>query len=218
MKKNILIVEDDIDLNSTISKFLKHKGFEIYSVYDGQSAIDVVYENQYELVLLDIKLPNMDGFEVAKEIRTFSTVPIIFLTSLNSQDDIEKGFISGADDYIIKPFSLNELLLRVKAILRRMYKNENIINITDNIYFNSDDLILYKDNEIVELTAKEITLLSLFLKNKGVILSKEKIFDILYQYDEIPKEASLRVFITKLRAIIGKEKFQNIKGIGYKYV
>ena len=218
MKKNILIVEDDIDLNSTISKFLIHKGFEVSSVYDGQSAVEKVYEYQYNLILLDVKLPSLNGFEVAKNIREFSSVPIIFLTSLNSQDDIENGFISGADDYIIKPFSLNELVLRVEAILRRIYKNEHKIEIANNIYFNSDKLVLYKNEHIVDLTAKEITLLALFLQNQGKILSKDEIFNILYQYDEMPNEASLRVFVTKLRAIIGKDKIENIKGVGYKYV
>jgi len=217
MKTDVLLVEDDIDLNSTIVKFLTLKGFAVDSVFDGQDAIEKIYEKQYSIILLDVKLPVYDGFEVAKKVREFSTVPIIFLTSLNSQNDIEKGFVSGADDYITKPFSLNELYLRINAIVKRLYHNEEKIIISKNIYFNPKDLILYIDNKAVELTVKETKLLALFLQNPNKVLTKDEIFDYLYEYDQLPNEASLRVFINKLRNLIGKEKIHTIKGVGYKY-
>ncbi len=218
MKRKILIVEDDRDLNSTVDKFLKIKGFETASVYDGDSAIDIAYEKEFDIVLLDVKLPYADGFEVAKEIRSSKNTPIIFLTSLNSEKDVEKGFVSGGDDYITKPFSLNELLLRINAILRRVYKNENIINITEKIKFNTENLTLIKDDEPVHLTAKEVRLMSLFLQNRDKIVSRKEIFDSVYEYEEEPNEASLRVFINRLRNIIGKHRIQTIKNIGYQYV
>ena len=218
MKRKILVVEDDRDLNSTISKFLNIKEFEVESVYDGDSTIDIAYEKEFDIILLDVKLPFTDGFEVAREIRGSKNTPIIFLTSLNSQKDVEKGFVSGGDDYITKPFSLNELLFRIKAILRRVYKNENTIQITEKIKFNTENLTLLKDNEPVHLTAKEVKLISLFLQNRDKIISREEIFDTVYEYEEEPNEASLRVFINRLRNIIGKEKIQTIKNIGYKYV
>ena len=218
MKKKILITEDDNDLNSTISKFLALKDFEVKSVYDGQSAVDKVYEEHFDIILLDIKLPFINGYDVAKNIREFSDVAIIFLTSLDSQKDIEQGFLSGGDDYITKPFSLNELLLRINAILRRTFENKEKIQITDEIYFDTIKSSLFKNQEPVKLTAKEIKLLQLFLKNKNSVLTRETIFNDIYDYEEKPNEASLRVFINKLRHLIGKDKIQTVKNIGYKYV
>ena len=218
MNKKILIVEDDNDLNSTLSKFLTIKGFECCSVYDGQEAVDKVYEENFDLVLLDVKLPSMDGFEVSKTIRETNDIPIIFLTSLDGQKDIEKGFLNGGDDYITKPFSLNELLLRVNAILKRVYKTHSQIKITENIYFDIENLTLKKEDKIIHLTQKELKLLKLFLQNQNKTLQREDIFSYIYDFDEEPNEASLRVFINKLRHLIGKEKIKTIKNVGYRYV
>ena len=216
--KKILIVEDDVDLNTTIVKYLKMKSFECEAVYDGDDAVSMVYEKNFQLILLDIKLPSLSGFEVAKKIREFSNVPIIFLTSLDAQRDIEKGFLHGGDDYITKPFSLNELYLRINAILRRNFQNETLISISKDIVFNTSTTRLIKDKKDVHLTAKERLLLSLFLENRDKILTKEEIFSHIYEYDEDPNDASLRVFINKLRKIVGKEKIQTVKTIGYRYV
>jgi len=218
MMKKLLIVEDDVDLNSTIVKYLNMKSFECDYVYDGEEALSKVYENHYDLILLDVKLPSLNGFDVASAIRDFSTVAIIFLTSLETQKDIEKGFLSGGDDYITKPFSLNELYLRVHAILRRVFKNESLINISKSITFDTEKLLLFKNEERVHLTSKEIALLSLFLQNRDKIVQREEIFELIYTYEQKPSEASLRVFINRLRNIIGKEKIETIKNVGYRYV
>ena len=214
----LLVVEDDKDLNGTIVKYLKLKEFSVDSALDGEEALNLVYENSYDLIVLDVKLPKIDGFEVAKAIREFSDVPIIFLTSLDSQKDIQKGFLSGGDDYITKPFSLNELLLRVKAVLKRVYKNQEVIKIADNIEFFIDKELLYKDGEIIHLTPKETRLLKLFLQNPNKILSKDEITNKIYDYNEELSEGTLRVFITNLRKIIGKNKIQTVKNLGYFYV
>ena len=216
--KKILIIEDDRDLNSTVTKFLKIKSFECESAYDGEVALSMIYENRYDLILLDIKLPSMNGFKVAQEIRSFSAVPIIFLTSLSSQDDIEKGFLKGGDDYILKPFSLNELYLRINAVLKRIYKNETLITIAPNIYFNTDTKTLLKNEKNIHLTQKEMQLLDLFLQNPNKVFTREELFEHLYDYEGKPSEASLRVFINTLRKIIGKEKIETIKNFGYRYV
>ena len=213
----VLIVEDDIDLNSTIKKFLSIKGVECFSVFDGDEAINLAYEKQFDLIVLDVKLPKTNGFEVAKAIRKFSDIPIIFLTSLDSEIDIEKGFLSGGDDYIIKPFSLNELFLRIKAILKRVYKDE-IVKINDEIYFDTIKSALIVNNQEINLSQKELKLLELFLKNQDKILSKEEIFNTIYDFDEEPNDASLRVWINKFRKLFGKNKIQTIKNIGYKFV
>jgi len=214
----LLVVEDDKDLNGTIVKYLKLKEFSVDSALDGEEALNLVYENSYDLVILDVKLPKIDGFEVAKAIREFSDIPIIFLTSLDSQKDIQKGFLSGGDDYITKPFSLNELLLRVKAVLKRVYKNQEVIKIDENLEFFIDKELLYKDGKIIHLTPKETQLLKLFLQNPNKILSKEEITNKIYDYNEELSEGTLRVFITNLRKIIGKDKIQTVKNIGYFYV
>ncbi len=216
--KKLLIVEDDVDLSTTIVKYLKIKSFSCEAVYDGEDAVNIAYEKNFELILLDIKLPSLNGFEVAKKIREFSNVPIIFLTSLDTQEDIEKGFLHGGDDYITKPFSLNELYLRINAILRRNFKNETTILISKDIVFNTSNATLTKNKKDIHLTSKEILLLSLFLQNIDKTLSKEEIFSHLYEYEEEPSDASLRVFINRLRKIIGKEKIQTVKNIGYRYV
>jgi DNA-binding response OmpR family regulator len=216
--KKLLIVEDDVDLNSTIVKYLLMKSFQCDYVYDGEDALNRVYENHYDLILLDVKLPSLNGFEVAKKIREFSNVAIIFLTSLDTQKDIERGFENGADDYINKPFSLNELSLRINAILRRVYKNETSVKISSDIFFDTEKLILLQKDEKVHLTPKEIKLLTLFLQHRDKIIPREEIFELLYTYEEEPSEASLRVFINRLRNIIGKEKIETIKSVGYRYV
>ena len=216
--KKILIVEDDRDLNESIAKFLTMRFFECVSVFDGQEAVDLVYEKHFDIIILDVKLPSMNGFSVAKEIRSFSNVPIIFLTSLSSQEYIERGFLQGGDDYITKPFSLNELYLRINAIIKRVYKNETIITISSDTYFNLDNQTLYKKNRPVHLTQKELALLKLFLQNPNKIFSKDEIFNHIYEYDEEPSDASLRVFITTLRKIIGKNKIETIKNVGYRYI
>ncbi|MDQ7068446.1 MAG: response regulator transcription factor [Sulfurimonas sp.] len=126
--------------------------------------------------------------------------------------------MSGGDDYITKPFILNELLLRINAILKRVYKNENIIEINKEISFNTQELTLMQNGKLLHLTAKETKLLSFFLQNRDTLVTREEIFAVLYDYEEQPSEPSLRVFINKLRKIIGKEKIETIKNLGYRYV
>ncbi len=211
----ILLVEDDFDLNETIKEFLENS-YDVDVVFDGEEALNKAYEENFDVIILDVKLPKLNGFEVAKEIRKFKSTPIIFLTSLDSEKDVEKGFLSGGDDYIRKPFSLKELKFRIDSIIKRVY-GENIVKI-GNFEFKLDSLELIKDNQIIHLKPKIAELLKLFIQNKGKVLSKEEIFNDLYSFDEEANEASLRTFINTIRNILGKEKIQTIKGIGYKFV
>jgi len=211
----LLLVEDDFDLNETIKEFLENF-YEVEVVFDGEEAVNIVYENKFDIIILDVKLPKLDGFSVAKEIRKFKSTPIIFLTSLDSEKDIERGFLSGGDDYIRKPFSLKELKFRIDAIIKRVY-GDNIVKI-DDFEFKLGSLELIKDNQIIHLKPKVAELLKLFIQNKGKVLSKEEIFNDLYSFDEESNEASLRTFINTLRNILGKDKIQTIKGVGYKFI
>lgn len=218
MRRKILVVEDDMDLNTTLVKFLNLKDFEAIGVLDGAEAVDRVYESSFDLIILDVKLPNMDGFSVAKSIREFSSVPIVFLTSLDGQKDVEKGFGSGGDDYIKKPFSLSELHLRIEAIHRRLYKNSHIFEIDDDFSFDTKELMLYRDKQEIRLKPKESKLLSTLLQKQDTTVSKEDIFRELYGFEEIPNEESLRVFINKLRGVLGKDRIKTEKFIGYRFV
>jgi len=218
MHRKILLVEDDRELNETILDFLQLSGFDVESVFDGEEAINLAYEKSFDLILLDVKLPLVNGFDVAKEIRKTSNVPIIFITSLDAQIDVEKGFLSGADDYIKKPFALKELKLRIDAILRRMYGNSKVVNLGDDLTFNIESLELFKDGKKIHLKRKVAMLLNLFLQNRGKILTKDEIFKSLYEFNETPNESSLRTFIANLRSAIGSEKIETIKDVGYKFV
>ncbi|NPA50189.1 MAG: response regulator transcription factor [Epsilonproteobacteria bacterium] len=218
MKRKILLVEDDLELNETIGDFLKMSGFDVISVYDGEEAVIRGYEQNFDLILLDVKLPLKSGFEVAKELRKRVNTPIIFITSLDSPADVESGFLSGGDDYIKKPFLLKELKLRIDAILRRVYNNKELIELEGGFIFDVKNLELRKDNKKIHLKRKVALLLSLFLESRGRILTKEEIFERLYEYEETPNEASLRTFISNLRSILGNNSIETIKDVGYKFV
>jgi len=218
MKRKILIVEDDVSLNETVKEFLELNDFETLSVYDGDSALSAAYEHRFDLILMDVKLPGINGFEAAKEIRKFTDTPIIFITSLDSEKDIEKGFLSGGDDYVRKPFSLKELKLRIDAVLRRLYGNSEKVALGDGFEFDVRNIELLKNGEPVHLKTKVARLLNLFIKHRNEVLDKEKIFSEIYDYEETPNEASLRTFVKTLRNILGNDKIQTIKDVGYKFV
>jgi len=211
----ILLIEDDIDLNETVKEYLENF-YDVICAFDGEDGITKAYETKPDVIILDIKLPKINGFEVANEIRKFSNVPILFLTSLDSEKDVEKGFLSGGDDYIKKPFSLKELKLRIDAVLKRVYGNIQRIKIKD-FEFDLENLELFYEGKIIHLKPKVAKLLKFFIQNKNRIISKNEIFDYLYDFEE-PNEASLRTFINILRTILGKDVIITIKNRGYKFV
>jgi len=214
MSFKILLVEDDIDLNETVKEYLEDF-YEVESVFDGGEVLNRVYEKNYDLIVLDVKLPNIDGFSLAKEIRKIKDIPIIFLTSLNSEKDVEKGFLSGGDDYIKKPFSLKELKLRIDAVLKRIYGNFKVE--VGEFEFDLNTLSLKKESEIIYLKPKVAELLKFFIQNKNRVVTKQEILDYLYGLEEA-NEDSLRTFISSLRHILGKDKIKTVKNVGYKFV
>ena len=220
-KKRILLLEDDITLNETITEYLEEQGYEVESVESGDEAMDKIYENSYDLLLLDVKVPDISGFDLLKEVRgRGNTTPAIFITSLDSIDDLSEGYESGCDDYIRKPFALKELAMRMATILKRDFfhaGNEKIV-IDENIEYDVDGNILYVEGKEVTLNKKESKLLKLFLQNQNQILSHERIYDAVWDYDENASEASLRTYIKNLRKILGKEKIVSIKKQGYKFI
>jgi len=220
LKQSILLLEDDISLNDTIKQFLEHAGYQVFATFDAFEARDMLYEHSVDLMLLDIKVPYQNGFDFLFEVRNDGNdSPAIFITSLNSVDDVTKGFNVGCDDYIRKPFALKELLVRVQVLLKRHFKTiTEEINLYNGYIFNIEGLFLSKNNQKVSLKNKEIKLLSLFLKHQNKLLSYQEIFDEVWSYDEMPSQGSLRAYITKLRHYLGKNSIETIKNRGYRYV
>ncbi len=220
-KKRIMLLEDDPTLNETVVEYFEDLGYEIDGIEDGLDALDKIYENSYDILLLDVKVPQMSGFDLLKELRSRDiSTPAIFITSLNSIDDLSEGYESGCDDYIRKPFALKELLVRVESILKRdFYHNSSEkIDISKDAYYDIGSNMLYIDEKVETLNNKEAKLLKLFLQNIDQILSHERIYDALWDYDETYSEASLRTYIKNLRKILGKDKIVSIKKQGYKFI
>jgi len=220
MAQTILLLEDDLQLSDTVKQFLELQGYVVYTAYDGFGAEDLAYEKHLDLMLLDVKVPNISGFEFLKKIREKGeNMPAIFITSLNSVEDVEKGFEIGCDDYIRKPFALKELLVRIESLLKRSFgTHEEKIKIDKNLLFDIKDMSLLKDGEKVSLKTKELKLLALFLQNPNELLDYKRINQTLWDFDEEPNNGSLRTYIKIIRSTIGKEKIETVKNIGYRFV
>ena len=217
---NIFLLEDDSNLNDTIVEFLEDNGYSVQVAYDGLEAKDILYESKFDILLLDVNVPNISGFEILKDFRKEGNItPAIFITSLNGIDDLERGFNIGCDDYIRKPFELKELLLRVDTLIKKSFSQtrQNILDINSNLKYDIDNNTLLLDNNIISLGKKESILLKIFMKNIDKILTHEYIYSSIWDFDETPSEASLRTYIKNLRKIIGKEKIVSIKKQGYKF-
>jgi len=220
MKAKILLLEDDLTLSETVVEYLEENGFNVDAVYDGEKASDIMYEKNFDIFLLDVNVPFINGFELLKQKREQGVkTPAIFITSLNSMDSLECGYESGCDDYIRKPFALKELLFRIENILKRGYFHEinSRVKIDKNIEYDTNTSQLFVDNKEFSINNKESLLLKLFLQNKNETIIHERIYETLWQYEETPSESALRTYIKNLRKIIGKEKIVSIKKLGYRF-
>lgn len=220
MTVNILLLEDDQQLSDTVKQFLNYHGYEVFCAYDGFQAQDIMYEKHIGLMLLDVKVPQQNGFDFLQTLRDSGVkTPAIFITSLNSVADVTRGFDSGCNDYIRKPFALKELLVRIEALLKRRYNtHEKKITLSDGFLFDIKENLLTKNNQRVPLKTKEAKLLSLFLEYPNELLNYEKIFERLWGYDEEPSAGSLRSYIKTVRSFLGKENIETIKNVGYRFV
>jgi len=219
-KAKILLLEDDANLNETISDFLEDEGYTIESTYDGYEAQDRLYESKYDLLLLDVNTPGIDGFTLLKEARENGVLaPTIFITSLDGVDDLEKGFQSGCDDYIRKPFVLKELLIRVETLLRRGFFHEatEYITLGEGIEYNTKSNELLVNGTAQTLGNKESALFKLFMKHPNEVISHDRIYKELWDFDEDPSDTALRTYIKNIRKIIGKDRIVSIKKQGYKF-
>jgi len=218
--KRIFLLEDDLQLHDTIKQFLEHLGYEVLSAFDAYEAKDLLYEKHVDLMLLDVKVPYQNGFDLLSELRKEGRqTPAIFITSLHTIEDLTRGFDAGCDDYIRKPFALKELQVRIEANLKKSFHtHSDTVEIAENILFDIHHYRLTVDGSPVSLKQKESTLLGYFLAHPNEIVGYEELYRELWEYDEEPNPASLRTYIHTLRKYIGKEKIETIKNRGYRYV
>lgn len=221
MSIKILLLEDDINLGEIVKEFLEDEKYEVDLVDNAKDALNLAYENKFDIWILDVKVPKGDGFTLLRELRNLEkNTPAIFMTSLNTVDDLKQGFDSGCDDYIKKPFELAELLLRIKSIIKRSFshKNEDYEDLGNGYKFFFESKILYKDEKAISLPNKELKFLYILLQNKNTFLNTQTLFEELWDYDEEPSELSLRAYVKNLRKLLGKDSIVNERGRGYRYV
>lgn len=217
----ILVVDDESRMRKLVKDFLVKSNYEVLEAEDGNRALDIFFEEKdIALIILDVMMPNMDGWQVCREIRNFSKIPIIMLTAKGDERDELQGFQLGVDEYITKPFSPKILVARVEAILRRTGQNssEDILS-AGGIEINKAAHIVNIDGESVDLSYKEFELLVYFMENKGIALSREKILNSVWNYDYFGDARTIDTHVKKLRSKMGDkgECIKTIWGMGYKF-
>ena len=216
----VLVVDDEERMRKLISDFLKIKGYETVEAGDGEEAIDVFFaDKDIALIILDVMMPKMDGWEVLKTVREHSKVPVIMLTARTEETDELKGFEYGADEYISKPFSPKILVARVEAILRRSGVNQDEVVRVGGIEVDKSAHSVKIDGKEIELSFKEYELLLYFIENKGIALSREKILNNVWNYDYFGDARTIDTHVKKLRAKMGTkgDYIKTVWGMGYKF-
>lgn len=215
----ILLLEDDVILNEIIEEFLLSLNYDVITAFDGNIAEELIYEESFDLLLFDVNIPNITGFELLKNIRQNNiNIPIIFITSRHTADDVKIGFNSGCDDYIKKPFELSELQLRIENIKRlRQIDNHGQIKIDNDTFYNYEKKVIIRNNEEFNLSKIESKILEYFLKNKNKAISIDEISVNNWVYDEMPESTTIRTYIKNLRKKLNDETITTLKGIGYRF-
>lgn len=213
---NILIVEDEKPISDLIKLSLKGAGYFCSCAYDGETAADMIEENRYDLILLDIMIPYIDGFELLEYVKPFD-IPVIFITAMNSTKDRVKGLKMGAEDYIVKPFEVVELLARVEVVLRRFHKTSDIIQINDKLTINLKQHVVRYDEQEVALTPKEYDLLVLFAQNPNVALYRETIYERVWggNLEYTSKTVDLHVQRLRRKAHL-EDMIKAVNKVGYR--
>ena len=216
--KKILIVEDEKEIRNILKVYLLTAGYEVTEAADGEEAMKIFYEKPFDLVVLDIMLPKKDGWSICREIKEYSSVPVIIITARDNENDEVFGFEIGADDYITKPFSNKVFLARVKTVL----KNKTIINNNNEIEvgklkINDISHNVTKEGKNLDLAPKEYEILMYFIKNKNIALSREKMLTEIWGYGFVGNDRTIDVHIKNLRKKIGGEYIKTIRSVGYKF-
>ena len=225
--KRILVVEDEEDINQLINQHLSNSGFQVESVYDGYKALEVAERGRFDLVVLDVLLPGLDGWEVCQFLRKSNAtvnVPIVFLTALTSEVERIKGFDLGGDDYLVKPFSPRELVSRIKAVLKRTQNGsaeKTMLSIGDI----SIDVLkhqVYVEDKLIHLTSSEFLLLHLLASNEGRVFSRQVLLDAIGGEDQVLEYGNIDVHVHNIRHKIEKNPkkpryIQTVWGVGYRF-
>ena len=223
---NVLIADDNLQIVSILKEYCKKNNFNVTLAHDGEETLEKIRNNKFDIVLLDIMMLKKNGFDVCKEVRTFSNVPIIMITARGEDFERIMGLETGADDYIVKPFSPGEVIARIHAILRRVIPNQNIsqekIFSYDNLTINLSDFTVKISDENVSLTKKEIELLWLLSTNRNKVFTRENLLDSIWGYDYFGDSRTVDSHIKRLRAKLDNYEHEswNIKtiwGVGYKF-
>lgn len=225
MNEKILIVDDDDDIREIMYSYFSKEGYNVKTAEDGIKALEMLRTQMFSLVLLDVMMPNMDGYETLNKMRTFTNIPVIFLTAKGEQMDKILGFTKGCDDYVVKPFDFTELSFRIAAILKRTVKEtfdkkNYILNVRD-LEINPKEFTVKKRGEDIKLTVKEFEILHLLASNKGRVYSTKAIYELIWKDNFLENDKTVLVHMRNLREKIG-DKFKDSKyiktiwGVGYK--
>ena len=216
----ILLAEDEVDLNNVVTRYLKKNGYSVDSVLDGEEALDYLEYSEYDLVILDIMMPKVDGFEVIKKLRDKGNhTSVLMLTARDSADDKVKGLDLGADDYIVKPFDFNELMARIRAVVRRKYGNSSNKLVIGDLILDTSEKSVIRAGKQIELTGKEYEVLEYLMQSKNRILSRDQIKEHVWNFDYEGDSNIIDVLIKNIRKKIdiedGKQIIYTKRGLGY---
>ena len=221
--KRILVIEDEKNLSRFIELELKYEGYDVGLAFDGRDGLEQALEEEWDIILLDLMLPGLNGLEVCRRIRQVKSIPILMITARDSVMDRVSGLDSGADDYIVKPFAIEELLARLRAVFRRAVKEETVVTQTTfhfrDITVHKESRQVFKLEEEIEVTKREYDLLLAFLENKNIVLTREVLLNKVWGYDTEVETNVVDVYVRYLRNKIDspdeESYIQTVRGTGY---
>ncbi len=219
----ILIVDDEPDIITLISRYAEREGYEVVTAEDGSQAIDICRKEDFDLIVMDIMMPDTDGFTACKKIKEFKDIPVIMLSARGTEFDKLFGFEVGVDDYVTKPFSPRELMARIKAVINRsktdISENDSGIIIVGGMEIDTFGLTVTVDGTRNELTAKEYALLMFFVNNRGIVLTRDQILNEVWGYDSFGVDRTVDWQIKLLRSKLGscRDCIKTVRGVGYKF-
>jgi len=215
----ILLLEDDLILSEVIVEHLEYYEYDVTPIYNGVDAETLLFEEKFDLLLLDVNVPLLNGFELLKNLRASgNNTPTIFITSMNSSNDVSEGFALGANDYLKKPFEMIELKARIDNIKRHFkIDDERILKVSSNVSYDFEKYILFLEDREEKLSKKEGEFLTYLLHNRGKVISNDELMVNVWSYDTAPTSATIRTYIKTLRKHLGEEMISTIRGVGYVF-
>ena len=217
MGKRILVIEDEASIQNILRIFLEDVGYQVTLADDGMDGIAAFHKDSFDLVLLDIMMPRLDGYSVCEMIRNESSTPVILLTALDDEDNQMKGFNLLADDYITRPFSMPLVLKRMEAVLRRARSGEkSSVLVYQNVQLDTENYKVFVEGKEVTLTAREFDILRLLMENQGRVFTREQLLDIIWNYDYLGDDKIINTHIKNIRKKLGVDCIETIRGVGYR--